>query len=57
MGTGGRVLHVSVTSWWRASERGRTWTVATVGALTSYLNSQPTRRLSVFSGCGMAQTL
>ena len=51
------VAEVSVTSWWRASERGRTWTVATVGALTLYLNSQPTRRLTVFSACGMAETL
>jgi hypothetical protein len=40
-----------------ASERGRTWTVATVGAVTSYLNSQPTRKLIVFAAFGMAQTL
>ena len=51
------MVHVSVTSWWVESERGRTWTVATVGALTPYLNSQPTRKLIVFSGCGMAETL
>jgi len=28
-----------------------------VGALTAYLNSQPTRKLIALSGCGMAQTL
>jgi hypothetical protein len=56
-GTGGWVVQVSVTSWWRASERGRTWIVATVGAVTSYLNSQPTRMSIVFPERAMAQTL
>jgi hypothetical protein len=56
-GRGGVVVQLSVTSWWRASDLGRTCTVVTVGALTSYLNSQPTRKLIVFPEFGMAQTL
>lgn len=51
------MFQVSVTSWWGASLRGLTWRVATVGALTPYVNSQPTRRLIVFADFGMAQTL
>jgi len=57
MGTCGSVDQVSVTSRWLASERGRTWTVAAVGAVTSYLNSQPTRRLIERAAVGMAETL
>ena len=56
-GTEGLVRQVSVTSLWRASERGRTCTVAVVGAATSYLNSHPTRRLINVPDCGMAQKL
>ena len=55
-GSGGVVDHVSLTSLWLESERGRTWTVTGVGALTSYTNSQPTRKLIVFPDIG-ARTL
>lgn len=52
-GCGGFVDQLSVMSWWVESDLGRTWTVAGVGALTSYVNSQPTRKLIVFPGSGI----